>query len=147
MTRTLRSFVAGAALLTAGASCSDSAPTASPNAFRTVSVWAPFTIHAGETVRLAGTGALLHFSGVGGDSRCPAGALIQCVWAGNARADFWMGPREADAVSFSLNSRLEPRSREIGQLQLTLRAVAPPARLGGIPPEEYVVEVLATRFQ
>lgn len=135
----------GALLAVAVMACGDEAAPASPNSIRAVRAWTPFELRTGEVVRVDGTELLLGMTGVVQDSRCPIDALIQCVSAGSARVRLWVGPRMADALSFDLESLDEPRSRDLGSLRLHLRAVAPPARLGGIPPEAYVVELLLTR--
>lgn len=137
--------VLGALLAVAVLACGDDASPASPNAVRAVVPWAPFTLRPGEVVRIDRTDLLLGLTGVTADSRCPVDALIQCVSAGSARVRLWVGPQVADALPFDLESGEEPRSRDLGPLRLHLREVAPPARLGGIPAGEYVVELLLTR--
>jgi hypothetical protein len=77
------------ALLTASilSACAGSArdvltiPTA-PDA--TVPLGVDFTLAPGESVIVNGSATTVTFVQVTGDSRCPNGPLIQCVWAGSA---------------------------------------------------------------
>lgn len=128
-----------------GLSCASSVEPL-PNELRPVEIGTAFTLRPGETVQIRGTGTLLNFGGIEEDSRCPSGPLIQCVWAGNARARFWVAPTMGDALTFTLNSTLDPRVRVSGTLAIELREVTPAAGLEPPVPSEYRVVMLVSRI-
>lgn len=60
----------------------------------------PFTLESGAMVRLADTGVMIRFDEVVSDNRCPAN--VNCVQAGEARAQFTLLEAERDAMPVTL---------------------------------------------
>jgi hypothetical protein len=88
-----------------------------------------FSMQVGERVTLSDRTAL-HYVGVGNDSRCPPG--VQCIWAGDAEAQFeWSAPDATRA--FGLHTGKDPKQQTLGGSRLTLvslaRGDAPAAQL------------------
>jgi hypothetical protein len=89
----------------------------------------PFALHAGASARLSGQALQVGFEGVVADSRCPRDE--QCIVAGSAVVRVWWQwdgrPRERRELHSAMGGL---RAARIGDLELTLTAVGPPAVSG-----------------
>lgn len=101
-----------------------------------------FTLRVGEYAVVTDANLFVGFVGVDGDSRCPL--QVQCVWAGDAAVvvetaplpDPWAAPHQSD----TLHTTLEPRSVQLGSVELVLIAVTPyPETPGSIEQNQYAV--------
>ena len=108
-------------LLTSLTACSSHPAGSTDTPGNTVADGTEFNLQPGEAVTLADDSQLRYLRLVA-DSRCPPD--VQCVWAGDATLEFSWTPATGTPEQFQLHSGLEPRSHDIGQRRLALKAVA-----------------------
>lgn len=80
-----------------------------------------FAMHPGDSVALSGHGKLRYVRVVN-DSRCKPG--VQCIWAGNAELAFEWNDADAGKQSFSLNTTVGDKYRDLGDRRLSLLSLA-----------------------
>jgi hypothetical protein len=106
-----------------------------------------FTLAVGETANIRGTELLVHFVGVGEDSRCPVD--VQCPWQGDAEVRLELSSRNAEFApqSRTLHSGVEPHETSFMGVTIRLVDVRPDPRAAGPPisPGSYTVELVAQR--
>jgi hypothetical protein len=98
-----------------------------------------FTLRIGETTTIEGADLEIRFLAVSEDSRCPANALILCVWIGDGAAVIETETGAGDVSRDTLHTTLDPKAVDRGPVRLTLVQLDPyPEDVGAIPAEEYV---------
>jgi hypothetical protein len=103
-------------------------------------------LRVGEAVRFDEERLELCFDGVRSDSRCPAG--VKCFWEGDAVVGLSARVGSAPAVAIELHTfgrGGRAATAAVGDLSIRLVGLAPQARLGGIPAEEYRLTLVVTR--
>jgi hypothetical protein len=140
MQRTTRRALLPLAILTvflAASACSDG-PTEPPGRFEQ-----RVTLRAGQLLIIDSERVVIRFDEVTQDSRCPIEAV--CVWVGEVRGRFGLGPpRQGPTASFEL-STLQPRTVDVQGYRVTLESVSPAATGPPIPPGDYVAVLLIQR--
>lgn len=102
-----------------------------------------FDLGVGQEARVQGTPVTIRFIGVAEDSRCPAD--VQCVWAGNAAAQFVLSSSAGPSTDAALNTTLEPRTVIFSGYRVRVAGVKPATRSGvSIPAGDYVVTLDVT---
>ena len=136
--RFTRWWMVAVMVLAACGSSHDSDTLAAPAATVEARQGETFRLRPGESARLVGTGVIVGFRAIVEDSRCPGDVV--CVWQGNASARFTATLAAGTAVTFDLNTTLDPKATEVGGRTITLVAVEPyPVSTGPIDPARYVV--------
>lgn len=96
-----------------------------------------FEIAVGQEAQIRDTPVTLRFRGISQDSRCPSD--VQCVWAGNAVAQFTLSSGVGPASEINLNTTLDPKSAVFSGYRITLVGLSPVPRSGStIPQASYV---------
>ena len=102
-------------------------------------------LRVGQSVRLPRGGFSVTFEKVTQDSRCPTGAM--CVWAGDAGVELIFRRSSSVARDCTLHTTLDPKSIEIGQLSVRLKAVSPYPELHvRIDPSSYIITLEIDRI-
>jgi hypothetical protein len=90
-------------------------------------------------VVIEGADLEIRFLAVSEDSRCPANALILCVWIGDGAAVIETVTGAGDVSRDTLHTTLDPKAVDRGPVRLNLVRLDPyPEDVGAIPAEEYV---------
>ncbi|MGE3802822.1 MAG: hypothetical protein AB7H80_17540 [Candidatus Kapaibacterium sp.] len=94
---------------------------------------------------LVGGESLVQFIGIKEDSRCPTD--VECVWEGNAAAEFSMKVSGFPAVRFVLNTHSGfEQEKIINGVRIRLVEVLPaPVSTQPIRPDQYTVRVVVDR--
>ncbi len=95
-----------------------------------------FALRPGESVVVSEAGLRVRFVGVEGDSRCPSDGT--CIWAGDASV---VVETVADGKlrSDTLHTFLDPKTLEVGRVELTLVRLDPHPRSDDpISPDRYL---------
>lgn len=103
---------------------------------------ATFVLAPGETVTIPGTSTSLRFSGVEGDSRCPADAM--CITGGDAVVVLEVLGGRAGLRAELHTGNMRPAT--VGELTFTLQELAPyPFSSRTIEPGDYRATITVTR--
>ncbi len=95
-----------------------------------------FALRPGESVIVSEAGLQVRFVGVEGDSRCPSDGT--CIWAGDASVVVEM-VADGELRSDTLHTFLDPKTLEVGSVELTLVRLDPQPRSDDpISPDRYV---------
>ena len=97
----------------------------------------------GEEVRVDGL-LRIGFTGVPGDSRCPASVI--CIWQGDAAVEIHYGLGQGPSYPDTLHTTLDPKSASFAGYRITLLEVGPyPYTTDPIPMDEYEIRVRVER--
>ncbi|HVF40501.1 MAG TPA: hypothetical protein VM939_11435 [Gemmatimonadaceae bacterium] len=135
----MRAFLIAATLAIATACATPSQPGSGGDVVPSVNaqLGTQFDLSAGQAARISGTPITIHFRRVAEDSRCPVD--VQCVWAGNGKAEVTLtatGFAKSDAV---LNTGIEPLAVTYAGYRISLPGLKPAPRAGvTIPAGNYV---------
>ncbi len=100
-----------------------------------------------QRVNLAESKLNVHFVGYR-DDRCPSD--VQCAWAGEARAFFWVSGAglkpQVLTLSWDGSAQPERHSQRVGAFRFYLRSLEPrPLQAGGVVPTEYKAVLQVSR--
>jgi len=138
-----RTALSSVALALALAGCGGGTPDTVSGPARQVTSPGEIRLAVGEEVRVDGL-LRIGFSGVPGDSRCPASVV--CIWQGDAAVEIHYGLGQGPSYPDTLHTALDPKGVSFAGYQIALVEVAPyPYAPGPIPLGEYVIRVRVAR--
>lgn len=138
-----------ATLLLLGCQNGNTSPGAQPGPSETIRAHflEEFSLRVDQSADLASPPASLSLLAVEGDSRCPVD--VQCVWQGDVSVIVDLRVPGLDVRRDTLHSSGrdgDQRSMTLGNVKLTLRAVAPDPHSGqSIPAKDYRATFMADR--
>lgn len=139
-----RTIVLGAALLIA---CNDPAalPLGRSDTVQPPGLDQAFELAFGTTAEVAEADVSVGFVAVQ-DSRCPDNQLILCVWAGDGAAQLELTRRDAQPVTRTLHTLLDPKRILVppdNAYEIELLSLDPfPTEVGGVPDSEYIATLI-----
>ena len=137
----MASQLAMALVALTAAACTATTPTPIPI---DVHVDSTFELAIGQSVRLREPGVTIQLVAVLDDSRCPTGAQVRCVWAGNGRVRLQV-ERGDQTDTLDLNTMLDPREQPAGPLSIRLVALTPErTESKAIPLRDYRATLVAS---
>jgi hypothetical protein len=125
-------------LLLAAACARDTTQPEGAGATKQVSAGDTVRLGVNQSARIAASGIVVKFTGIGEDSRCPIDAV--CVWAGRAEAKLELTAPGQPVTAANIFSFTEPRHVDYHGYRIRLVEVSPVARAEEtIGPGDYVV--------
>lgn len=98
-----------------------------------------FSLRIGEAAPIEGTDLEIRLLTVSEDSRCPANALILCVWIGDGAVVIETSSQAGGIARDTLHTTLDPKAVDRGPIRVSLVRLDPyPEDVDPIPDDEYV---------
>jgi hypothetical protein len=128
-------LLAAAALL--GCSSSPTGVVTVPTSSVSVPVGADFALAVGQSAIINDGEASIVLDRIIGDSRCPYGALVQCIWAGSVQLGLTLTEGGASRAA-TIETVVKRDVVSVGKYQLQIMSVTPErVTLDSIPSAQY----------